>query len=196
MKKLVLIIALSLFLPASGLPQDATGSQAAFERASQSIFDWLQRISRSLDEFVATERRDQLRQRLRTLNQSLYEVEASKLVLLLDMKQSTGLPAELQRMQRNAGVVAEKIDHLRHAIHDVAILLREQFQQEGLDCEILLSSATGERKTWLFQLSSDPSLLSNRSTKEELINRGEHAVSSLRDASLELASLTHRLEAN
>jgi hypothetical protein len=196
MKKVVLALALaSLFLPENAFAQGAMTGQAAFEQASQSIFNWLRRISGSLDEFVASEKRAQLRQRLHELNESLYGVEASKLDLLSDMRLSTGSTNETKVLEK-AVVVSQKLDHLKTAIHRVAILLREQFQGDGLECERLLSSATGERKEWLSRFSSDPSLLRNDATKREFISQGERAVESLRSASLELAKLTQRLDPN
>jgi hypothetical protein len=82
------------------------------------------------------------------------------------------------------------------ALRRFAILLREQFQADGLACEELLYAAMGQRKEWLFEFSSNPSMLRNQDAKASFLFRGDRAVESLRSASLEVVNLTRRLDPN
>jgi hypothetical protein len=183
---------LMVLLTTPATAQDVTG-QRKFQEATMALVDWLRTISGSLGPFVTSEKREQLITRLHELNESVYGVEAAKLALLFDLKVTFGSPAENERVQRIAIDITKKVNGLRIAIGGVAVLLREEFRAGGAECEQLLNEAVDERKIWLFRLASDTTILENQVIREELIEEGEAAVRSLRNASLELARVTTRI---
>ncbi len=196
MKRIFLTTALFwLVFTCGSHAQNLSSGLGTFERATLSIVNWIKSVSRSLDDFVVKEKRSQFLERLHDLNESLYKVETAKRALLADMKQTTNSSVELNRTRFIAEDLRQQIFHLRRSIHEVAVLLREEFQSGGLKVEELLSSTTDEKESWLdaFTHPTGEKWTNNPQLRAQLIARGEKAVGSLRNASLELAKLKQRL---
>jgi hypothetical protein len=185
-RPVVVCVAVAFVLTASAWGQDdrvRTG-QDMFERATVALVTWLKNITGALDPIVAKENRVQFRARLRELNKSLHDVESAKAAYIQSLERG--------RSPRPEDLVL-KVDTLKGDVRKVAVLLREEHAKGGSECEELLSSATGERKLWLYELASNFPALDNEMTRRAVIEQGKRAIRSLREASLELAKLTRRL---
>ena len=190
MKQLALacvLVGLVLTTPGQALDlrQQIQRGQDFFEKGTSFLVVWLQNINGSLDRVVATENKARLRKHLHEMNESIHEVETAKLAFLERLA--------LGDYQANNDIspLIWKILTLRLKVREVAILLREEYQQGGFECEQLLSEATYEKKFWIIDLARHPELAK---ADPLVLEKGKRAVQSLREASLELAKLTRRLD--
>jgi hypothetical protein len=196
LKQLLLAFLIGLVLATPGRAQSGESWRiqglTTFEMATSAMVSWLKNVTMGpIDDIVAREKRAQLRNRLRELNQSIAELETSKERFLESLMGDDAQPHVLKAAE--ARKLVDQIQRVRDKVTRVKVLMREEYAIGGDKCEQLLESASGAQKMWAFRIADIADRDKGDPLVVEAIEKGKQAIKSLHEASLELAKLTRRL---
>ena len=192
MKILRVVFALLIF--SSQLAMAADSDLDPLIKGSRGITGWLKGIGEDLHSLMAVQDKNQLRQRLHSLNEALYAVESAKIQFVADIKRSHGLPTEIPRLESSAQELVPKIAFLKTSIDGVAVMMTEEFRGKATRCENDLNDAATMRKQWVGEIASNPSLLADAAQRQQEISQGNEAITALQSARVEIADLMAELQ--
>jgi hypothetical protein len=168
-------------------------AQKHFEAATSSLYHWIRTLSQTeIASLVAAGHRAQLADKLHDLNVALFDVEQTKGMLISAVRDFGGTAEDGKRINDLVVKLGPQLQKLDATIREVAVDLRERFQTEGMECSRKLALAE-EQKAWVFTAFNRKDVFLDPQRRAEIVNRGETAIATIREASLEVSQLRSKL---
>jgi hypothetical protein len=193
MKKLIPIACLILIYT-TVIAGDSAVSGERFAKAAQSTWSWLHSMDGTINAYLPDPNRSRFADAMQKLHKLLGEAYSANRDLFINLNKDSWTEAETLRLQQDVTTLSQRINEIRHTVHEASALVRDNAQARGGKCEEDLISAAGDLKSWAPQLGDNGELLRNKEAREKFFANGVGALRSLHAAELEAYYISRQLD--